>query len=96
MLNCCLGKWPKYHQVRIQRSVCNSSVEIKNSSLKQLLKKSLKIASLTFGVTLLGFGGYALGWILCIATIMFKFKFLNLTIMGYYSNLGNPAILEVL
>lgn len=63
-LNYCLDKWCKYQQVTILRSVSNNSDGLKKNPLKQLLKKSLKFASMALGVSLLTFGGYSLGWIL--------------------------------
>lgn len=45
----------------MSRSVSNGPIKTENPRLKQLLKKSLKIASMTFGVSLITLGGYSLG-----------------------------------
>lgn len=42
------------------RSISNNSTKIKNIHLKEFLKKSLKITSITLGVSVLAFGGYSL------------------------------------
>ncbi|XP_001949077.2 mitochondrial import inner membrane translocase subunit TIM50-C [Acyrthosiphon pisum] len=52
--------WSKYQHVILPRSVSNSSVRTEKSRLKQLLIRSLKIASMAFGVSLIAFGGYSL------------------------------------
>lgn len=52
-----------YQCLTSRHLLTNSSNGMKKSRLKQLFKKSLQIASITFGVSLLTFGGYLLGLI---------------------------------
>lgn len=62
-MNCYLDIWSKYQHAILRRSVFNGSVKTEKSRLKQHLIKSLKIASMAFGVSLISFGGYFLGCI---------------------------------
>ncbi|XP_060834055.1 mitochondrial import inner membrane translocase subunit TIM50-C-like isoform X1 [Rhopalosiphum padi] len=52
--------WSKYQRTILPRYVSNGSARTEKSRLTQLLVKSLKIASMAFGVSLLAFGGYLL------------------------------------
>ncbi|XP_026819687.1 mitochondrial import inner membrane translocase subunit TIM50-C-like isoform X1 [Rhopalosiphum maidis] len=52
--------WSKHQRTILPRYVSNGSARTEKSRLTQLLVKSLKIASMAFGVSLLAFGGYLL------------------------------------
>ncbi|XP_025405714.1 mitochondrial import inner membrane translocase subunit TIM50-C-like [Sipha flava] len=53
-------KMPMYQYLTSRHLLIKSSNGIKESCLKKFFKKSLQIASITFGVSLLTFGGYLL------------------------------------
>lgn len=57
-----IDKWSKFQHITMLRLISNNNNELQNRNLKQLLKKSIKIVSMTLGISLLAVGGYSLGW----------------------------------